>query len=125
MPDEKRRFTRVKYRVRTEITAGGTKYTTDLIRDLSVGGCLVPVKAELEPGSECDIKILLSGESNELAVQIDGKVVRCDQETIAIKFIGIDPDNLQHLQNIIRYNSSDTESVEEEILRHPGLGLKQ
>lgn len=122
MSDEKRRFTRVQFRVQAEITINDVKYTTDQIKNLSIGGCLLPINADLNAGSECILKILMSGASSELTLEVAGKIIRCDQGEAAIKFTGIDPDSLMHLHNIVLYNSSDAQSVEEEIQRHPGLG---
>ncbi len=122
MSDEKRRFTRVQFRVQAEITVNDVKYTTDQIKNLGIGGCLLPIKADLNAGSECTLKILMSGASSELTLEIEGEIIRCDQEMMAIKFTGIDPDSLMHLHNIVLYNSSDAQSVEEEIQRNPGLG---
>ncbi len=122
MSDEKRRFTRVRFRVQAEITVNETTYATDQIKDLSIGGCLLPINSDLNAGSECIVKILMSGASSELTLQVEGKIIRCDQGTVAIKFTGIDPDSLLHLQNIVLYNSSNVQSVEEEIQRNPGIG---
>jgi hypothetical protein len=58
MPGEKRRFTRVPFRVRAEIMADDFSSRAEEILNLSVGGCLLPVKADLEKGTECHVKIL-------------------------------------------------------------------
>jgi len=65
------------------------------------------------------------GSGSELTLQVESKIIRCDQGTVAIKFTGIDPDTLLHLHNIILYNSPDVQSVEEEIQRNPGIGFAQ
>ncbi len=122
MPDEKRQSTRVQFRVQAKITVNDIKYTSDQISNLSIGGCLLPIQAEWEPGTPCRLDILMSGTSSELSVQIDGNIHRCDKGAVAVRFTGIDPDSLFHLQNIVLYNSSDSMSVEQEIQRHPGLG---
>ena len=121
MSDEKRRFTRIPFNVGAEITANHALYRSDGIINLSVGGCLLPIKVDLEPGTGCQIKIMMIGASSELSVRIEGEIIRCDTGEAAIKFTGVDPDSLLHLQNIIRYNSPDFEAVELEIHDHPGL----
>ena len=63
----------------------------------------------------------MTGTTSELSIQVKGKIMRCDARAIAIKFTGIDPDSLFHLQNIIRYNSPDPEAAEREIQDHPGI----
>ncbi len=121
MSDENRRFTRVPFKVNAEITANDVTYNSNEISNLSVGGCLIPVSAELDPGTPCRIKIFLEGTSDELSVRIKGEIVRADSGFTAIKFTRIDPESLFHLQNIIRYNSPDADMVEGEINKHPGL----
>ena len=121
MRKDKRRFTRIPFKVETEMKAHGTSYRAEEITNLSIGGCSLPVTSDLRPGTLCRLKISLSGTSSELTVRVEGEVVRTDTDTVAIKFTGIDPDSLFLLQNIIRYNAPEAERIENEIQDHPGL----
>ena len=121
MPEEKRRFTRIPFRVKAEMTVNDVLYSAEEISNLSVGGCLLPIRADLEPGSVCHVRILLTGTSSELSVRVDGEVMRCDPGAIAIKFTHIDPESLLHLHNIVRHNSLDPDVVEREIRDQPRL----
>ena len=121
MSDEKRRFTRIPFKVKAEINLAGKLQTVEEINNLSVGGCMLPIVAQLEPGTSCKVRILLGGTADEVAVNIDGEVVRCLPDAVAVKFTRIDPDSLFHLQNIIRYNSPDADAIDNEIDKHPGL----
>ena len=121
MPDERRRFSRIPFSVKAEMTAKNVLYGAEEINNLSIGGCVLSVTADLEPGTECRVRILLSGTNSELNVRVKGVVVRCGPGGVAVKFTSIDPDSLFHLRNIIRYNSPDPDAVEKEILDHPGL----
>ncbi len=121
MTDEKRRFSRIPFRVRAEMTVNNVLYSSEEINNLSVGGCLLPIKVDVETGAKCNLKILLSGTNSELSVRVGGKITRCEPGSVAIKFTEIEPDSLFHLQNIVRYNSPDTDRVEQEISNHPGL----
>ena len=47
--------------------------------------------------------------------------MRLDAEYVAIKFTKISPEDLYHLQNIIRYNAPEPEVIEKEIDEHPGI----
>ncbi len=118
---EKRWFTRVPFRVRAEIMVHDFSYSAEEILNLSVGGCLLPVEAELAPGTGCDLKIIMAGTTSELSIRVKGEIVRSEAGAAAVKFTGIDPESLFHLQNIIRYNSPDPEAVDKEIRDHPGL----
>lgn len=121
MTDEKRRFTRIPFKVNAEITANDILYSVKEISNLSIGGCLLQIKADLEPGTICHLKIVLSGTISELSIKIDGEINRCVPGAFAVKFTRIDPDSLFHLQNVIRYNAPDPEVMDQEIIEHPGI----
>lgn len=121
MSDEKRRFTRVPFKVNAEVTVKDALYSAEEVKNLSVGGCLLPITADLERGNQCQVRIVLTGASSELSIRVDGEVMRCAPGAVAIKFVRIDPDSLFHLQNIIRYNAPDADTIEVEIREHVGL----
>jgi len=112
MSDEKRRFTRVPFRVMAEITVNNISYSSEEINNLSISGCLLPIEADLELGTECHLRIFLSRTNDEIIVKVEGKIIRCEAGVVAIKFTGIESDSLFHLQNIVRYNYPDTENIE-------------
>jgi hypothetical protein len=121
MSDEKRRFTRVPFRVEAEIAIGDASHRADEIKNLSVGGCLLSMPGEFEAGAPCHVRIQLSGTSSELRVEVDGDVVRSGSGEVAVKFTGVEIDSLFHLQNIVRYNSSDPDAVEAELRANLGI----
>jgi len=121
MRAEERRFTRVPFQVYTELKTKDAVYTSNLISNLSVGGCLLPVHSDIVPGTDCKILISLEGSDDEIVIKITGQVMRVNAHSVAVKFKLIDPESLFHLQNIIRYNAADPDKVEDEFSRHPGL----
>jgi hypothetical protein len=121
MSEEKRRFTRVPFKVEAELIIEDVTYRSDDISNLSVGGCLLPIQVNCEAGAKCHVKIRLGGTSSELTVAVEGKVLRAGPDNVAIKFTGVEVDDLFHLQNIVRYNSSDPDAVEREIRDHFGI----
>ncbi|MFC1884894.1 PilZ domain-containing protein [Thermodesulfobacteriota bacterium] len=121
MVKERRRFTRIPFTFRTEMKVDDTSYVTDEISNISIGGCSLGIKADLKVGTLCEIIIRLSGDSSELNVSIRGEIIRCRDGIVAVKFTGIDPDSLFHLQNIVRYNSADPDKIEQEINERPGI----
>ncbi|MFC1516724.1 PilZ domain-containing protein [Thermodesulfobacteriota bacterium] len=121
MADNRRKFTRVPFSVKAEITVNDHVFDVEELSNLSIGGCLLPIAEDLKEGTSCHVKILLSGTDSEMSIRIDGEVRRSEPGTVAIKFIRIDPDSLFHLQNIIRYNSPDPDAVDREITKHPGI----
>ncbi|MGM0426138.1 MAG: PilZ domain-containing protein [Thermodesulfobacteriota bacterium] len=121
MDDEKRRFSRVPFRVKMERVVDNEVYAAPGVEDLSIGGCRLPVEAEVNEGDPCRIKIFLSGTNSKLSVKVAGTIRRREPGFIAVKFNEIEPDSLFHLQNIIRFNHPDAEKVEQEIEKHPGV----
>ena len=97
------------------------RYTTDRLDNLSVGGCLLPLKHKLQSGVACQLQIWMDGASSDLKINIDGEIVRTGNGQIAVKFMRIEPDSLFHLQNIILYNAADPAVIEEEIDARPGI----
>ena len=107
--------------MRSEFIVNNEIYKVDELINLSIGGCLLPVSANAQPGNECSLKIMLGDYEEAPVVSIDGKIARIDDYTTAVSFIRIDPESLEHLHCIVRYNSPDPEKTEEEIKNHPGL----
>lgn len=121
MPEEKRRFSRIVFRVAAELMVADTSFTADHIENLSVGGCLFPLSRSFPIGTACRVVISLDGAIDSPKVTVMGEIVRSDPERAGIRFTGIDPDSLFHLHNILRYNASDPDRIEQEIDDHPGL----
>ena len=121
MAEDKRRFSRIFFNMPVELTLADTSYPIEQIANLSIGGCLLKIKEDLPVGAECKIAIILNDAPHDLRVEVHGEIVRNDAETIGIKFTRINPGDLNHLQNIIRYNDENPDKIYEEIKRHPGL----
>lgn len=119
MVQERRRFSRIPFDVRTRLHVAGKELEIQGIRNLSMGGSLLSLKAQVSPGVPCKLVIQLEGSRERL--KISGEVIRNTGDTVAVKFTGIDPESLHHLRNIVRYNAPDPETVEKEFSERPGL----
>lgn len=118
----KRRFSRIELNFpATLIVDGSEVYDIHELANLSIGGCLVPLEENIIEGTNCTITIRLAGGLGNTPVNVAGEVVRYDNSYVAIKFTKISPDDLFHLQNLIRYNAPNPDQIEEEIKKHPGL----
>ena len=121
MPDEKRRFTRFPFKGKTELTVHDKVYVVDEITNLSIGGCLLPIETDYEPGTPCTVRIILDIPGGKTNITVKGTVVRREKGKLAIKFVSIDPDSLHHLKMLAIYNAGDPDRVVQEIKEHPGL----
>ena len=121
MSDDKRRFTRVPFKTKAQLTVEDKTFTADELYNLSVGGCFLPVAVSVNVGTSVSLSIALSDTDTNVYVRVEGEITRSESNGVAVKFTQIEPDCLFHLQNIIRYNAEDTEAINEEITKHPGL----
>ncbi|MFT5729873.1 MAG: hypothetical protein ACI8PB_004046 [Desulforhopalus sp.] len=119
MTVEKRKFSRIVFDVEVKLTVGESDYNLDRITNLSVGGCLLTVNDGFAAGQECTVTILLSRMAP--GVLVYGKIVRAAEGEVSIQFTSVTPENLQHLQNIIRYNADDPERIDDELSSRTGL----
>ncbi len=113
---ERRRNLRVLFNASTRVTAVGGEKTVsaDDTRDISLKGLYVVTHSVIPAGTECLVELVLSGESTDLKLRIQGEVVRTDEEGMGIRFNSMDIDALIHLKNILYYNSGDPDRIDRE-----------
>lgn len=104
MPEEKRRFNRVFFNVPVAIKAAGNTYSVHEVANLSVGGCLLEIDANIPVGTECTLAIFVDKKAKGLRIDVKGEVVRNDEPGVAIKFKRMSPDSLSHLKNVVKYS---------------------
>ncbi len=113
---EKRRFKRVLFRTEAIVQYGDQTFTGE-VADLSLRGMLVKSSRMIPLGETVKAKILLSGSTSELSIQVDGTVVRHqEREGFGIQFHEMDVDSFVHLRNVVIYNSGDPAQVMEEFM---------
>ena len=116
MNEERRGKTRVHFKTQVIIKADESKIVSEAnSKDISINEIFIKTENKIPVGTPCDIEILLTGTSSRLALRIKGKVTRQDASGLGISFDSMDIDSHFHLKNIIMYNSSNPEEIEEEI----------
>ena len=114
---EKRHFTRVLFQTEA-IVRSGSKTLRGEIGNLSLKGMFLNVPGGVPVNESVEVEILLSGSTSELALKMEGTVIRDSPEGLAIQFKGMSLDSFIHLKNIISYNRGDEEQVMEEFYEH-------
>jgi len=109
---EKRSKPRVYYKTdillkldKFEVRASGNSI------DLSLKGIYVKTDDDIPVGTECVVKISLSGTTENLPLKMRGTVVRKELSGIGISFTSMDIDSYTHLKNVVRYNSADPDII--------------
>ena len=121
MLTDKRRFTRIPFKMAAELTVNNQVFSFDQVDNLSVGGCLLEMNEVFESGTPCRFWLPLEPVDPDLGVEAFGEIVRCEKGAVGIRFTSITLESLFHVQNIIRYNTPDPDRVDDEISEHPGL----
>jgi len=94
--------------------------------NVSMGGISVECSADVAKDTECTVSVLLGESEDAIHIEGQGKIVRCDSEYLAVSFYELSLGGLEHLRNLIRYNSAEEiEAVENEFSNHIGLKRRE
>jgi len=120
--DDKREFSRTVIRVAAEMKCGRETLRCDQTRDLSMNGMFFPTLESLPVGRQCRVVLYLAEAENPVKIQLKARVVRVEDDGIAIEFTEIQgQESYEHLRNLVLYNSSDPDRIEREFQAHVGL----
>ncbi|ACN16796.1 hypothetical protein HRM2_37380 [Desulforapulum autotrophicum HRM2] len=76
-------------------------------RDISLSGVFVKTDTLLEPGTQCGVKIFLTGGSERIELSMKARVARVLSSGLGISFESMELETYAHLKNIMLYNSDD------------------
>lgn len=119
-PSQRREFSRVDVRLRTEVDADGQVHRDGTIENLSLKGGFFRTPSPLPDGTPVRVRLHLEGTGVE--VHAHGHVIRHAPDGCAIQFdeiVGLD--SLDHLRNLVRFNATNPAQVEREFDAHLGL----
>ena len=93
-----------------------------LVLDVSLRGLLLEGECAIDLGTEVSVQIVLGEDSDGLAIDAVGAIVRIDARGTAVELTEIeDLASFEHLRNLILYNSTTPEPIEEEFRQHVGI----
>ena len=98
---------------------------TGFIVDISLGGMLIEGECELELNSEVAVTVLLGEDAAGQVIEAIGRVARCDARGVGVEFTELEStESLEHLKNLVLYNSQAPGPIEEEFRSHSGISRK-
>ncbi len=120
---ERRRFSRIIYRVPATLTQGLNQLDTT-IQDLSLHGLLLETSspAELELHSPVEICFVFS--ESEQSVCLNANIVSLNQNAIRLKISSIDIDSISQLRRFIELNVGSDELLNRELEHLSDLGAE-
>lgn len=87
------------------------------VENLSLNGLFLRIPQAISLNETLEIEIFLSGSTSKLSVNLEGLVVRQDEDGVALQIIGMDLDSFIHYKNVITYISGDEREVMNEFHR--------
>jgi len=122
LPEEKREFVRVPFKMDTTIRTGDRTIGTSTTLDISMNGIRVETAEPVPPeGTLCEIEIVLAESPAPVIIEARGSIVRSAVGTLVVHLNEIDIDSYDHLQQLILNNSKDPERAEKEFSAHWGI----
>jgi hypothetical protein len=112
--DHKRRFTRVSFNLKVNLTVGDRVITSNKSRDLSLGGMFVESNIVHPTGTVCEVQVHLTGETAGLYITAEAEVVRTEPDGMGLIFVRMDVDSLTLLKHLIAIQSGDLRLISRE-----------
>jgi len=110
---EKRRFFRIHFKRQVQLDFFTEVYDECLVKNISLGGMFVIGKFPHKVDDECHVSIVQKSKTTNFTFKALAKIVRQDDEGIALQFISMSFESLVLLELILLYEprdkSSDTE----------------
>lgn len=123
---DKREFSRVATRPRARLSlSDGEELLLAEVIDVSLGGVLLKGECDADAGTDVILEIMLGEDPEENVISAKGKIARNDERGIAVEFADLEgSDSLEHLRNLVLYNSTAPQTIEEEFRQHSGISRK-
>jgi hypothetical protein len=105
----------VHFETQVTLKAGASEIISNVnSKDISLKGMYVRSDKRLPIGTACDIQILLTGTTQQLTINLKGRIIRLDDTGLGLHFDSIDVNSFNHLKNLLMYNAPDPDAIEEE-----------
>jgi hypothetical protein len=113
MTQERRRFSRIDFDARVEITQGEKNWQAQLL-DISLKGLLLAKLGhyQLQSATPLLVKIILS---DQTSIMMYAQVVHQTLEQLHLACVTIDIDSISHLRRLIELNIGDANAAEREL----------
>ncbi|TMX36653.1 pilus assembly protein PilZ [Vibrio rotiferianus] len=120
---ERRRFSRIIYRVPATLTQGLNQLDTT-IQDLSLHGLLLETSSPAELDLHSPVEICFVFSESEQSVCLNANIVSLNQNAIRLKISSIDIDSISQLRRFIELNVGSDELLNRELEHLSDLGAE-
>ncbi len=113
---DKRQYVRVVFTRTVKLSVEGQYRGRYRVRDLSLGGLFIEGKIDAHPGLDCRLELHETGRHSSLILDFEAKIIRTDQDGLAVEFINMEEDSYMFLQTMVLYSSDDPVGVAQDFL---------
>ena len=123
----KREFTRVPVQLEVEVRSEQPVTTGPCeVKDISLRGLYLCCEHPLPLGSACQVTLILSGGEPPLRIEVGGSVTRVDPAGMGVEITNVvGVESFEHLRNVVLYNASNPNQVEQEFHDHVGIKRRE
>lgn len=111
---QSRKFSRCEIALRVEVRLDKGVLLEGCARNISMNGLFFETERSLPLGSHVRVLLARDDGMRELRIECTGVVSRLDARGVAMEFQQVTSESLQHLHQLIRYNTEDALQVERE-----------
>ena len=113
--DNKRKNSRVPFQATITLNFSNRKHEECETVDLSIKGVFVVGISGHAIGEKCQASLRLVGSTSDLTLNMQGEVVRAEENGLGLHFCETDLDSFYHLKNILYYNSENPDMLDDEM----------
>lgn len=115
---EKRKSIRVIFTRNVKLYVDDVALGNYPIRNLSIAGLYIEGDLDLTLGRPCRLELHETGRNSSLILTFHAKVVRIEEQGLAVEFSEMEEDSFMFLQTMVLYSSDDPIGVAENFLEH-------
>jgi hypothetical protein len=112
MAPDKRKRSRVHAGLDAVLSCGGLEKFPVRVKNLSLKGMLCDQDSRIGDLKECVVTFELS---EAIVFRIESRMIRNDDKGLALDFESMDEKAFFHLRNLVRYNSEDPDTIDQEL----------
>ncbi len=113
---DNRRFTRVIFCRTAKLILGEKTYEERQVYNLSLGGLFLEGRYSVNVGEACELELHETGRHSCLILKFQVRVVRVEENGLALEFLNMPVDSYSFLQTMVLYSTDDPFGVSLEFL---------
>ena len=112
--NDRRRFSRIPFDGRVEITGAQDQYETELL-DISLNGILVDRPGGFDPATDKEVTITVHGPEDAYAINMKAVIGHTEDSILGFQCVEIDIDSITELRRLVELNLGDNSMLNREL----------